>query len=90
MPIGKQPRDRMGQAAAERALHDAKARNGPFVAAVEATRVPMVVTDAQVSGNAIIDVDDAFLRLCGHDREDGLGQGYFFLVGEQADPGMVG
>ncbi|WP_161993830.1 sensor histidine kinase [Muricoccus nepalensis] len=90
MSISKQPRNRKGQTAAERNLRDIKARNGPFVAAVEATRVPMVVTDPQVVGNPIIYVNDAFLRLCGHDREDVLGQGYFFLVGEHADPGIVG
>ena len=90
MPVSNQPRNREGQAAAERVLRDIEARNGPFVAAVQATRVPMVVTDPQITGNPIIYANDAFVRICGYERDDVLGQDYFFLLGEHASPEVAG
>src|SRR3712207_2400864 len=86
MPVSDQPRNREGQAEAERRLGVVEGRGGPFVAAVEATRMPMAVTDPQVADNPIIYANAAFLELCGYDREEVLGQNYFFLVGEHADP----
>lgn len=86
MPDIQPSRSREGQAAAERVLRGIEARNGPFVAAVQATRMPMAVTDPAVADNPIIYANAAFLELCGHDREEVLGQNYFFLVGERADP----
>ncbi|WP_043343967.1 sensor histidine kinase [Belnapia moabensis] len=84
MPASNQPRNREGQAAAERGVRDIAARGGPFVAAVEATRMPMVVTDPTVFGNPIIYANATFLELCGYEREAVLGQNYFFLLGEHA------
>jgi PAS domain S-box-containing protein len=82
--------NREGQAAAERLLRDIEMRNGPFVAAVQATRVPMVVTDPTIADNPIIYVNDAFVRMCGYDRNETLGQDYFFLIAQQADPDVAG
>src|SRR3712207_7388614 len=45
MPVSDQPRNREGQAESERRLGVVEGRGGPFVAAVEATRMPMAVTD---------------------------------------------
>ncbi|TDH58490.1 PAS domain-containing protein [Dankookia rubra] len=90
MPVSSQPRNREGQAAAERVLCDIEARNGPFVAAVQATRVPMVVTDPRIAGNPIIYANDAFVRMCGYKQADVLGQDYFFLLGEHASPEVAG
>jgi PAS domain S-box-containing protein len=90
IPTSNQPRNRAGQAAAERLLRDIEGRNGPFVAAVQATRVPMVVTDPQISGNPIIYANGAFLRMCGYERDDVLGQDYFFLIGAHASPEVAG
>ncbi len=59
---------------------------GPFVAAVEATRMPMVVTDPTVSGNPIVYVNQAFIDLFGYSREEVLGRNYFFLTGPDTDP----
>jgi PAS domain S-box-containing protein len=59
---------------------------GPFVAAVEATRMPMVVTDPKVAGNPIVYVNQSFIDLCGYEREEILGQNYFFLAGASTDP----
>lgn len=59
---------------------------GPFVAAVEATRMPMVVTDPKIDGNPIIYVNQSFINLFGYSREEVLGQNYFFLAGPDTDP----
>jgi PAS domain-containing protein len=48
--------------------------NAPFVTAVQATRVPMVVIDPQITGNPIIYAASAFVRLCGYEQDDVLGQ----------------
>jgi len=53
---------------------------GPFVVAAQATRMPMVFTDAKTSGNPIIFVNDAFLALTGYDRADVLGHSFDFLI----------
>lgn len=81
MPASSQPQNREGQAAAERVLRDIEARDGPFVAAVQATRVPMVVTDPRIAGNPIIYANAAFLQMSGYEQDDVLGQDYFFLLG---------
>jgi PAS domain S-box-containing protein len=90
MPASNQPRNREGQAAAERVLRDIEERSGPFVAAVQATRVPMVVTDPQITDNPIIYANDAFVQMCGYERDEVLGQDYFFLIGQQAGPEVAG
>ncbi len=59
---------------------------GPFVAAVEATRMPMVVTDPTVDDNPIVYVNQSFIDLFGYSREEVLGQNYFFLTGPDTDP----
>ncbi|WP_043341966.1 histidine kinase dimerization/phosphoacceptor domain -containing protein [Belnapia moabensis] len=67
-------------------MRDVVAHGGPFVAAVEATRMPMVVTDPSVVDNPIIYANATFLTLCGYGHEEVLGQNYFSRVGEHADP----
>jgi PAS domain S-box-containing protein len=86
MPVSKQPRDHNGQAKAERNIRGIEERGGLFVEAVEATRMPMAVTDPGVIDNPIIYANPAFLELCGYERDEVLGQNYFFLVGEHVDP----
>ncbi len=79
MPTDKQPRNRNGQAEAERNVRSLEGRRGLFVEAVEATRIPMVVTDPTVVDNPIIYVNAAFLEMSGYERDEVLGQTYFFL-----------
>ena len=71
---------------AEERVEDFHSRGGPFVAAVEATRMPMVVTDPTLDDNPIVYVNQAFVDLCGYAREEVLGQNYFFLAGANTDP----
>jgi PAS domain S-box-containing protein len=53
---------------------------GPFVVAAEATRMPMVFTDATAPNNPIIFANDSFLALTGYPREEVLGQNFTFLL----------
>jgi PAS domain S-box-containing protein len=53
---------------------------GPFVVAAETSRIAMVFTNAQVSGNPIIFVNNAFLGLTGYDREEVLGRSFESLM----------
>ena len=76
----------MDQRVAEERIAVFERGGGPFVAAVEATRMPMVVTDPTVSGNPIIYVNEAFIDLFGYTRDEVLGQNYFFLAGPNTDP----
>ena len=61
----------------------------PFVAAVRATRMPMVITDPRQPDNPVVFVNDAFCRLSGYPREEILGRNCRFLQGPETDPDTV-
>lgn len=61
-------------------------KGGPFVAAVQGTRMPMVVSDPKLPGNPIIFANDSFLALTGYEREEVLGQSYHFMMAADTDP----
>ena len=82
MAAGRGP----GEGEAERVVGRAEARGGPFVEAVEATRMPMVVTDPALAGNPVTYANGAFLELFGYRREEVLGRNYLFLAGPGTDP----
>ena len=65
MPDDKRPRGREAQTAGRRDIADLLGRGGPFVEAVEATHMPMVVTDAQRPGSPVLYANPAFLRMLG-------------------------
>jgi len=65
------------------AIHQA---GGPFVDAVDQTRMPIVFSDPTLPGNPIVYANDAFLRMTGYDREEVLGQSYHFMMGSGTDP----
>ena len=72
---------------ADRDIADLKARGGPFVEAVEASRMAMLVADAQTPGNRVIYANPAFLELLGYGREDEVvGEGYLSIAGRHVDP----
>ena len=57
----------------------------PFVAAVRATRMPMVITDPRQPDNPIVFVNDAFCRLSGYERAEIVGHNCRFLQGPRTD-----
>jgi PAS domain S-box-containing protein len=76
----------------ERAADRLAAEHGagdPFAAAIRATRMAMIVTDARQSDNPIIFANDAFLALTGYDRAEVIGRNCRFLQGPDTDPRSV-
>ena len=60
-----------------------------FNAAIQATRVPMVITDPSRSDNPIVFANDAFLAMTGYTREEISGSNCRFLQGPETDPATV-
>ncbi|MEW5727891.1 MAG: PAS domain S-box protein [Pseudomonadota bacterium] len=67
------------------AIGQIEARGGEFVKAVEATRMPMAVTDPTIPGNPIVFVNPSFLEMCGYEKSEVLGQNYHFMSGPHTD-----
>ena len=65
------------------------AQTDPFVAAVRATRMPMIVTDPRQPDNPVVFANDAFCRLTGYAREEILGRNCRFLQGPLTSPETV-
>ena len=61
----------------------------PFVAAVRATRMPMVITNPRLPDNPVVFTNNAFCRLSGYTREEILGRNCRFLQGPGTDPATV-
>ncbi|MEG3167357.1 PAS domain-containing protein [Sphingomonas sp. LB3N6] len=61
----------------------------PFVAAVRATRMPMIITNPRLPDNPVVFANDAFCRLSGYLREEILGRNCRFLQGPETDPDAV-
>lgn len=61
----------------------------PFVAAVRATRMPMVITNPQLPDNPVVFANAAFCRMSGYDRSEILGRNCRFLQGPDSDPAAV-
>ncbi len=61
----------------------------PFVAAVRATRMPMIITNPRLPDNPVVFANDAFCRLSGYTREEILGRNCRFLQGPETDPATV-
>ena len=61
----------------------------PFAAAIRATRMAMLVTDATQADNPIIFANDAFLKLTGYARDEVIGRNCRFLQGPDTDPQAV-
>ena len=57
----------------------------PFVAAVRATRMPMIITNPRLPDNPVVFANGAFCRLTGYAREEILGRNCRFLQGPQTD-----
>jgi PAS domain S-box-containing protein len=57
----------------------------PFVAMVQSSHTPTVLTDPHQPDNPIIFANDAFLRLTGYERDEILGRNCRFLGGVETD-----
>lgn len=64
-------------------------RGNIFFAAVEMTRMPMVVTDPNLEDNPIVFVNGAFLDLTGYKPEDVMGRNCRLLQGPDTDRATV-
>ena len=76
----------------ERAAEELAAEHGvgdPFAAAIRATRMAMLVTDARQPDNPIIFANNAFLALTGYPREEIIGRNCRILQGPDTDPAAV-
>ena len=60
-----------------------------FFAAVEMTRMPMVVTDPRQPDNPIVFINGAFLDLTGYKQEEILGRNCRFLQGPDTDRAAI-
>jgi PAS domain S-box-containing protein len=61
----------------------------PFVSAVRATRMPMIVTNPRLPDNPVVFANDAFIRLTGYRREEILGRNCRFLQGPESDRAAI-
>ena len=70
-------------------VHGTDDGTDPFVAAVRATRMPMIITDPRQPDNPVVFANNAFCRLSGYSRAEILGRNCRFLQGPETDPGTV-
>lgn len=70
---------------AEAHIQHLRDQGGVFVEAVNATRMPMVVSDPRLPGNPIVFANSSFLELCGYTMAEVLGQQPHFMVGPSTD-----
>ncbi|MFF8798959.1 MULTISPECIES: histidine kinase famiy protein [unclassified Methylobacterium] len=63
-----------------------EAGSGIFFAAVEMTRMPMVVVDPHQDDDPIVFVNPAFLTMTGYARDEVVGRNCRFLQGPETDP----
>ncbi|WP_375380707.1 PAS domain-containing protein [uncultured Sphingomonas sp.] len=61
----------------------------PFVAAVRATRMPLVISNPSLPDNPVVFANDAFCQLSGYLREEIVGRNCRFLQGPDTDPATV-
>ena len=64
-------------------------RTDLFFAAVEMTRMPMILTDPRRPDNPIVFANKAFVKLSGYTTEELLGRNCRFLQGPKTDPETV-
>jgi PAS domain S-box-containing protein len=78
--------ERAGETSIKRDLGGLEKRGGGFVEAVEAMRMPMLITDAQESGFPIIYANPAFLGMLGLKQGEAIGRDYASVVVQHVDP----
>ena len=68
---------------------DLQDRGGVFFAAIEMTRMPMILTDPNLPDDPIVFANKAFLDLTGYEEDEVLGRNCRFLQGAQTDSQTV-
>ncbi len=68
---------------------DLNDRGGVFFAAIEMTRMPMILTDPNLPDNQIVFANKAFFDLTGYEEDEVLGRNCRFLQGAQTDRASV-
>ncbi len=74
---------------ADKELWAFERERGPFVEAVEHTRMAMLFADAQTHNSPIIFVNDSFLDLTGYCRDEVMGRSLNFILSSHADDHML-
>ncbi len=89
-PVGKEAREsaRLG-ATVSGGPEDLKRHDDIFFAAVQTTRMPMIVTDPHKPDNPIVFANGAFLGLTGYTLEEIVGRNCRFLQGPETDRGTI-
>ena len=64
-------------------------RSDIFFAAIEATRMPMLVTDPRQEDNPVVFVNPAFISMSGYSADEVLGRNCRFLQGPDTDPDAI-
>lgn len=77
-PVGGE-RVALGYTGLDRPHHDI------FFAAVQTTRMPMIVTDPNLPDNPIVFANEAFIRMIGYSSEELIGENCRFLQGKDTD-----
>jgi PAS domain S-box-containing protein len=72
----------------KQALTDIRGDN-IFFAAIQTTRMPMVVSDPHQPDNPMVFVNNAFVQMCGYSREELIGHNCRFLQGPETDPETI-
>ena len=83
------PRQEKDPPSADANLWAFEKKRGPFVLAVEHTRMAMLFADAQQEGSPIIFANHSFLDLTGYRREEVLGRSLNFILSSHADDHML-
>ena len=83
------PRQEKDEPRADADLWAFEKKRGPFVLAVEHTRMAMLFADAQQDGSPIIFANDSFLDLTGYRRDEVMGRSLNFLLSSHADDHML-
>ncbi|MGQ3066796.1 MAG: response regulator [Brevundimonas sp.] len=64
-------------------------RGSVFFAALEMTRMPMILTDPRQTDNPIVFANNAFLDLTGYELSEIIGRNCRFLQGAETDPDSI-
>lgn len=81
--------DRAASLRESQRLAQARGSSDPYGAAIRATRMPIVVTDARLDDHPIVFANDAFIKLAGYPREEIIGRNCRFLQGPDTDRAEV-